>query len=93
MGAQITQGMRQKQNSDWQHEKADRALKQKRDMLPVPFEWHIKQTDLAVQFKSFGWVPKDAIRWMTNDGKVVGWPSGRSGDQLLIDRSFVERAL
>lgn len=91
MAAYVTRGMREKMASDAAHDRAARAVKVKRPMTPVPFEWHTAQTKDAVKFPSYGWVPVDAIRWQKADGTVVGWPAGRQGDQLLIASEFVAR--
>ena len=73
-------------------DKHDRALKCDRDMIAVAFEWHTNQSDKAVLFPSYGWVPAVAIRWRKSNGAIVPWLNGRATDTLLIAREFVERA-
>lgn len=89
--AYVTQGMRQKMASDAAYERELRGLKRQGEMVPVPFEWLTRQTRDAVQFPTYGWVPKVCIAWAQRDtGLRLPWSCGREGDQLLIASRFVQ---
>ena len=89
--AYVTKGMRQKFARDARYEREMLALKTKREMVQVPFEWPTAQTAKAVKFPSYGWVPAVALRWKQKDtGLDLPWSGGRDGDTFFMAKEFAE---
>lgn len=89
----VTQAVRNKMARDAAYERELRGLKRQAadEMVVVPFEWQTQQTDKAVKFRTYGWVPKVCIAWERN-GQRLPWSLGGEGDQFLIARRFVPAA-
>lgn len=82
----------QKQNSDAKIERETIAIKKITDWRTFKFEWQKKQTDKAVQFPSYGWVPRSAIAWRKPDGLIVCWSCGyQDTDEFLIAGWLVDK--
>lgn len=63
-----------------------------REFVEVPYEWHTRQTDKAVFYPSYGWIPKIALRWKRG-GLILPYCCGRSGmgDVFLMAKEFAEK--
>jgi hypothetical protein len=93
--AQVTRMLREMMNHDFQVERQMRDLKRQAadEMVPVAFEWQLKQTSSAVLFPTYGWVPISCIAWVQRGtGAKLPWSCGRDGDQFLIALRFVPKA-
>jgi len=92
MAAYVGKALREQMAARNRHEREMRGMRREREMVEVPFEWHAKQTDKAVLFPSYGWVPTVAIRWRKPDGQIVPWSSGHNAtDAFLLAKEFAER--
>jgi hypothetical protein len=67
------------------------SIKRNGDWREVAFEWQTRQTDKAVLFPSYGWVPKSAIAGRAPDGTIVPWAGYREGYPFLLAGWFVEK--
>jgi hypothetical protein len=67
------------------------------DWIEFPYERHAQQTDKAVRFPTYGWLPRTAIAWRQTQGSAPGtiipWSLGREYDQFLIARWIVDKNL
>lgn len=92
--AQVTRMMREMMSREFQIERQMRGLKRQAadEMVPVTFEWQLKQTSDAVLFPTYGWVPISCIAWVQSEtGTKLPWSSGRDGDQFMIARRFAPK--
>ncbi len=79
-------------NSQAEYERQLSAIKKVKNWVEKPFILHSKQTDKAVFFKAYGWVPKVAIGGRAPDGLIVPWNQFRSSyHQFLLADWFVSK--
>lgn len=76
--------VRQRLAADAAYDRELSAIKKVCGWREVAWEWHTKQTEKAVHFPTYGWVPRVAIAGRAPDGRIVPWSQFRNSYHVFL---------